>query len=73
MKEEEYDFESVEHLFARKLMIKQSKKIMKKTLSNKEADHILSTGMGFKLVKKIYKEIMERDKGKNANIKTKNL
>ena len=65
MKEEEYDFESVEHLFARKVIIKQSKKIMKRTLSEEEADHILSTGMGFKLVKKIYKEIMERDGNKD--------
>ena len=65
MKEEEYDFESVEHLFARKIMIKQSKKIMKRTLSEEESDHILSTGKGFKMVKKIYKQIMERDKGKN--------
>ena len=65
MKEEEYDFESVEHLFARKLMIKQAKKVFNETLSKERADYILSTNMGFKLVKKIYKEIMERDKGKN--------
>ena len=59
--------ESVEYLFLKELMMEQSKKIMKKGLSSKEADKILLKFHMYQ-IKKLYKDIMEYRKEKNERV-----